>query len=409
MHKYLTELISSGTITLKHSSAQTTSVILTGDFCPIVNNENIPFSNRLAHIFDKYILKAFKDSDLVITNLECPLTESTYSIKKTGPSLKADPSSSDALASLGIDIVDLANNHILDYGTRGILDTIKHCNNSGLKIVGGGQDIRSARKPLIVDVGKSRLAILAGTEREFSIADIESPGACPIDPLFDRKRLRDAKEQADIAIYIFHGGNVFYKYPNPWMRNYCRFLVEEGADAVICHHSHVISGIEVYHNSPIIYGTGNFFFPWPTKRPEEWYIGYLIKLNLSGKAISKIEILPYSQCSNGEYNVKIVTDENKKVILEKIGAISKNIINDIVIQTKWNDYCNSRKISYVSNALQLSKLEQILYTKTGKLLHSGKKHKDLLKLMNIVRCESHRYALLEILQKEIDELDSDLC
>lgn len=407
MNNHLSELISHGTITLKHSSAQTGSVILTGDFCPIVNNHDTPFSDGHSQFFDEGIKESFQDSDLAITNLECPLTESTYSIKKTGPSLKADPSISNVLAFLGINIVDLANNHILDYGARGILDTIKHCHNSGLQTVGGGQDIESARKPLIIEIGTSKLAVLAGTEREFSIADTESPGACPIDPIFDRKRLHEAKRLADIAIYIFHGGNEFYEYPSPWMREYCRFLVEVGADAVICHHSHVISGIEVHHNSPIIYGTGNFLFPWPTTRPEAWYTGYLVKLILSDDEISGVEIMPYSQCVNGEFKVRISSGKSKRDLLSKIAAISKDIIDDDIIQTKWNDFCNRNRISYISTAFQLSKLQQLLFARTGKLLFRTRKHSDLLRLMNTIRCESHRCALLEILQMTIDEADTN--
>ncbi|MCK4806016.1 MAG: CapA family protein, partial [Candidatus Aegiribacteria sp.] len=371
------------------------------------NNEGIPISDKISHIFDKGIISAFQDSDLVITNLECPLTESTQGIPKTGPSLKADPSCSDSIASLGIGIVDLANNHILDFGASGILDTLKYCKNSGLGIVGAGKDINSARKPLFIDVGKSRLGILAGTESEFSIAAIESPGACPIDPLFDRKRLHEAKEQADIIIYIFHGGNELYEYPSPWMRDYCRYLAEEGADAVICHHSHVISGIEVYHDSPIIYGTGNFLFPWLSKRRDAWYTGYLVKLNLCEKAISGIEIIPYRQCADGEFKVKLSTDKTKTLLLNKIAEISKDIVSDITIQKKWNEYCTMKHKSYISTVLQLSNLQKRMYEKTGKLLFAGKKQANLLRLINTIRCESHRHALLEILQMEVDKIDTE--
>lgn len=401
MSNYISELTKSGKITFRHTSTKEDSVIVTGDCCPKKTDNEDVLPDDYTNILDNGIQELFNKGNLVIINLECPLTESTYPITKTGPSLKAAPYIADLISTLNIDIVDLANNHILDYGNEGLLDTINYCSKNGLKCVGAGKDIESARESLFIDVGTTRLAILAGTEREFSIADDKSPGACPVDPLVDRTRLREAGEKADVVIYIFHGGNEYNEYPSPWMRDYCRYLIETGADAVICHHAHVISGVEIFQGSPIIYGTGNFLFPWPTERPEAWYYGYLVKLNLCNQAISSMEIRPYSQCIDGELKVTSLSGKDLESTLRKIAKISTNIITDSIFQTKWEEFCNSKSLSYISSILQLTKFERIIYAKTGILIRKDKKFANLLRLMNIIRCESHRAALLEILEKEL--------
>ena len=101
-------------------------------------------------------------------NLECPLTIHETPIPKTGPNLRAHPDCARELKQTGIDVVTLANNHILDMGERGLFDTVDCCEEGGLKTVEAGKNIEEATKPLIVTVNDLRVAILNFAENEWS-------------------------------------------------------------------------------------------------------------------------------------------------------------------------------------------------------------------------------------------------
>ena len=104
-------------------------IIFSGDFAPVIPVEKI--SND--HFND--ISKFFETADLHITNLESPLTSCQQAIKKTGPSLKANPSSVSLLQQAKVNIACLANNHIFDYGEQGIKDTINICEENNIDTI----------------------------------------------------------------------------------------------------------------------------------------------------------------------------------------------------------------------------------------------------------------------------------
>src|SRR5690554_1607362 len=96
------------------------SILITGD---LVLSKEYPSSN-----IDVNIVSLFKKSDLNIVNLEAPTTTSNSKIDKTGPSIKLhEESTKNVLAKLNIDIVTLANNHVLDYDEQGVYDTLDFC------------------------------------------------------------------------------------------------------------------------------------------------------------------------------------------------------------------------------------------------------------------------------------------
>src|SRR5690606_40171562 len=103
-------------------------ILITGD---LVLSKEYPISN-----IDDNIVSLFKNSDLNIVNLEAPITNSKKKIDKTGPNIKShEQSTKDVLDKLNIDIVTLANNHVLDYDEQGVGDTLSFCNINSIKTV----------------------------------------------------------------------------------------------------------------------------------------------------------------------------------------------------------------------------------------------------------------------------------
>ena len=97
-------------------------------------------------------------------------------------------------------------------------------------------------------------------ENEWSIAESDNPGANPMDIIDNANQIKYARELADYVIVIVHGGHEYYNLPSPRMQKQYRFYADQGADIVVGHHTHCISGNEVYKGVPIYYSLGNFIF-----------------------------------------------------------------------------------------------------------------------------------------------------
>jgi len=151
---------------------------------------------------------------------------------------------------------------------------------------------------VILQSGNVKVAILAFAEREFSIAGTHSPGAAPLDVIENVRQIEEAKSLGHIVIITVHGGNEYFRYPRPGLRRVCRFYIDLGVHAVICHHPHVAGAFEIYKERPIFYSLGNLIFDH-TKPPPGWNDGYAVKLTFaaSNRRVQVIsqEIIPYEQ------------------------------------------------------------------------------------------------------------------
>ena len=237
------------------------SILITGDFCPHKRIEQAFLKKEYKDVFNGFEIIT-NDCDWAITNLECPLTLSNNSIEKTGPNLKAHPDCIEGIKFGGFNVVNLANNHIMDYGEQGLIDTINICEKNKIHYVGAGQNINKVSKPLYLTVKETKIAIVNFCENEWSIAGKNKAGANPLNPIINYYQIKEAKENSDFALVIVHGGNEQYKYPSPRMVETYRFFADCGANTVIGHHTHCPSGYERYNNVPIFYSLGNLIFDW---------------------------------------------------------------------------------------------------------------------------------------------------
>jgi poly-gamma-glutamate synthesis protein (capsule biosynthesis protein) len=234
------------------------SVILGGDLCPVGRAE--PVLTGAGSLLDAVLEKEWFSADLRVANLESPLTECITPIQKTGPALKASPDCFCGLKRLRMDILGMANNHILDYGERGLSDTLDGAKAAAIQTVGAGMNADEAERFLIKELNGVRVAFAAFAEHEWSVAGKNKGGANPWSAIRFVRMLSRYAGQYDRLIVLFHGGKEYCKYPSPALQESCRFMAEQGADAVICQHSHCVGSYEVYRNRLIVYGQGNFVF-----------------------------------------------------------------------------------------------------------------------------------------------------
>lgn len=196
----------------------------------------------------------FENTDFRIVNLEAPITPNYqhHKITKTGPHLRMSSNTVfPYLQQLNIDAVTMANNHILDYGEKGVTDTFCELNRQHIRYVGAGNNLSDAAKYLSIEKDGLKIAIINFCENEWSIAEEDTPGANPMDIIDNANQIREAKSTHDKVIVIVHGGHEYYNLPSPRMQKQYRFYADQGADIVVGHHTHCISGNEVYKGVPI--------------------------------------------------------------------------------------------------------------------------------------------------------------
>jgi poly-gamma-glutamate capsule biosynthesis protein CapA/YwtB (metallophosphatase superfamily) len=268
------------------------TVALTGDLMlnrPIVKAPRSPGADE--------VWALLAGADLVFANLECPLTARTAPADKV-VAFRSDPAMAHELRGAGVDVVTLANNHMVDQGMDGMFDTLAALKAAGVASVGAGGDLAEAVAPAVLSAGGRRVAFvgLATTLPQGCAAAPDRPGLAPvrvttsyvadaagleetpgIAPFVETRAwpgdvdaaaaaVAAARAQADACIVGIHWG-----VPNGWVAQFqdplCDYqrplaaaLVRAGADVVVGHHPHVLHGIELIDGRPVFYSLGNFLF-----------------------------------------------------------------------------------------------------------------------------------------------------
>ncbi|MCI0572504.1 MAG: CapA family protein [Myxococcaceae bacterium] len=211
-------------------------------------------------------------ADLFLVNLECPFTDRGEKVPKNF-NFRARPELVSALLAGGVDAVSLANNHLLDYGVVGLMDTLATLDAARIPHFGAGRNLAEARRPAIVTVNGTRVALLGyyflGTrniEPPEVIATDTTPGvaghAWDVEAMerMVREDVTAARAVADVVIPFFHWGIEGNGEPEPYQVRLGRAAVEAGASAVLGSHPHVLQGMELHQGAPIVYSLGNLVF-----------------------------------------------------------------------------------------------------------------------------------------------------
>lgn len=243
-----------------------------------------------------------RSSDAFVVNLECPFTLRGEKIQKNF-NFRARPEFIAALESAGVDVVSLANNHLMDYGSEGLFDTLTVLDAAKILRFGAGRTLAEARAPAVFTVKGIRLSFLGyfflgdrniepkeviATDSTAGVAGHFSDTAALKSMVV--QDVRAAKAKAHHVIPFFHWGREGRGQPEPYQIELAHAAIEAGASAVIGSHPHVLQGIEWYRQRPIVYSLGNFVFGgnWnPTDKRTA-----LVQLLVSTRAIEGVEIIP---------------------------------------------------------------------------------------------------------------------
>jgi len=369
------------------------NILIAGDFFISDNYQG-------HELIDKSVQELFEKADYRIVNLEAPITKdiSKNKILKTRPHLRtSDNTTIPFLKQLRIDMVTLANNHILDYGENGLKDTFKALTKEQIAFVGAGNNIQEAAKPFTLEKEGLKIAILNFAENEWSIAENDKPGANPLDIIDNVNQIKAAKATHDKVICIIHGGHEYYHLPSPRMQKQYRFYAEQGADAVIGHHTHCISGNEVYKNVPIIYSLGNFLFTMQSFY-KDWYTGLVLEVEIKkGKILTQLH--PVRQREK-TFELSLLKNDEKQDVLNRVSAYNSIIANASKLRNEWNSFIESKYDAYLNYWSPLSFVpNRYIKSLLNKIGIKGLNKKGMALKLNLMRCEAHTDVSKEITKK----------
>jgi hypothetical protein len=205
------------------------------------------------------ILPLLRSASIVLGNLEGPLARKSAK-EVRNYSYKVNPGLAAALTRARINVLTLANNHALDCGRDGVLETLEALASAGAGAIGAGANQGAAHQPLIRQAGPWRVGLLGYYWNQRCAATADLPGAAMDTPEALKADIGTLRDRVDRVVVTFHWGVPYYLQPSPENRAKARFAVDCGADVVIGHHPHIVQPFETYHGCPIFYSVGNFTF-----------------------------------------------------------------------------------------------------------------------------------------------------
>ncbi len=249
-----------------------------GDICL----SNCDFSDDEINSIASMINDCLPKTDYRIANLEAPFVFSEErAIPKIGPNLCMTKHHCSFFEAVNVDAYTLANNHLGDYGSEGILQTISVLKDLNKKYCGAGEGGEEAYAPLRIDCSNWTISIISICENEFGVTYNNNPGTAGYNASYIKGLLEEEKSEVDFVFVIYHGGNEHYPFPSPGQVDRFHLLADWGADVVIGTHPHCLKGSELYGNSWLIYGIGNFYFPLARETVYDyWGIGIGVQITI---------------------------------------------------------------------------------------------------------------------------------
>lgn len=260
--------------------------------------------------------------DIAIANLECPLTDSGNAIYKR-PELifKGSKLNGAALKGAGFDILSLANNHTMDQGREGLIDTVKVLESYGIRPLGAGMTRDEARKPVFIEKRRRKIGFLGYCDfpPEGYIYDEDKADVARADMKSLGEEVRAARENCDFLVVSFHWGKEFDCYPGDRQREMAHAVIENGADLIIGHHPHVLQGVEEYKGKLIFYSLGNFVFD--SQLPKGTDESVIIDITVDRGELRGARIIPFriEDC-----RPVIAQGQAAKLILERYRVCSED-------------------------------------------------------------------------------------
>ena len=241
---------------------------------------------------------SLRSADLCFGQMECPVSDRGSPSPHARLAMRTGPEVAPVLREAGFDVLSIAGNHALDFGTVALTDTLTHLGGAGIALCGGGANLAEAQQPALLEAAGKRVAVLAYSSilPAGYAADASRPGCAPlrahtqyeqiehdqpgtpprIHTFADRADLaameadiRAARASADAVLISIHWGIHFVRAEVAgYQREIARAAIRAGADAILGHHPHLLKGVEFLDGKPVFYSLGNFAIEQPSAFDE---------------------------------------------------------------------------------------------------------------------------------------------
>lgn len=247
--------------------------------------------------------------DARVVNLETAVTTSDDAWRGKGIHYRMHPGNTAVLEAAGVDCCALGNNHVLDWGFRGLEETLQFLQDSGIATAGAGKDREAAFAPAVLAGEEGRILIYsfgttgAGVPADWAARE-DRPGVCLLPDLSagtarELARAMEARSRPDdlVVASLHWGSNWGYRIPDRH-RTFARILIEEGGvDVVHGHSSHHPRGMEIHEGRPVLYGCGDFLNDYEGISGREEFRGdltlmYFVELTPGAPRPVRVELVP---------------------------------------------------------------------------------------------------------------------
>lgn len=352
-------------------------------------------------IFEPTLSHLGNIADITVANLECPLTDTGIPHPTKPIIFRGSPENVAGLVYAGVDVVTIANNHIIDYGLEGLKQSQAVLDSNDISYSGAGANAYEAYLPLFVNKKGTNIAFLASSERTgqydnyqpYLNAGFNKPGFANLTQYDISRQIQTVRNDADVVVVEMHSGDEYNPIPEFSNRDekdfeedemYTPFLltpsrsdiadrrhaIDEGADLVVCHHVHVLQGLEVYDGKLIAHSLGDFTFD--LNYPET-YPSMILNAKIDNRGIYEYRVVPVyiddyiprrAQGELGSYILDYLARRTKDLdtylIVDRDSVTARVILDTVGLTSTITTFSDSLALreengSWISNPLRLNK------------------------------------------------------
>jgi hypothetical protein len=254
--------------------------------------------NKICFLGDVYLDKEYEvefELDEYIFNLEYPISNRGIPAKDKINLIQSKSYIKETFSKYPI-AVNLANNHIMDYGEDAFEDTIKFLENNGIKYFGAGNKANNFNNPCLLKFNQKTIALFGYSCKTTNaiFGDESNNGSALLDLELIKKDLESC--DADFKIVQLHWGMEEVPYPTYEDTQKSHQIADFGANMIIGHHAHVVQPVEEYKSKTIFYGVGNCIFP-----------DFKMKSHFDGKKFTRVS--KKKQLKHNKQSIKIELDD----------------------------------------------------------------------------------------------------
>ena len=258
-------------------------------------------------VLDSGFLQTIEQADIFMANQEFPFSSRGTPETDKQFTFRLPEEKVSIMQEIGPDIVALANNHALDYGSEALSDTIRVLDEAGILHAGAGENLDQAKALKTIEAGGKTFGFLAASRvfpKGYWAAGPDHPGMLTAyDSTVLLEEIQKARESCDFLTVYVHWGIERRTEPESYQRTLGQQYIDAGADLVIASHPHVLQGIEYYKGKPIVYSLGNFVFVCSFSKTM------LLQVEVPREGEPVLVLLPGT--SSGGYT-RMVADETEK-------------------------------------------------------------------------------------------------